>query len=118
MKEIQELALDFIAAIPDSKLLGGFRGTPGTVHTDGNYRLDMQCITSAPAHWNIQIKCNKYRGKKGKGSRSSVHLVSEEGTRKGGSTARILVPCDDPWSPAKVKEELVKSVNEFFAVED
>ena len=118
MKEMQELALDFIDAIPDSKLLGSFRTTKGLIHTDGDYRLDTQGMTSVPVHWNIQIQCNKYKGCKGKNSKSSVNIAAEQSTRKGGSTARIFVSCDNPWSPAKVKAELVKSVNEFFATDD
>lgn len=77
MEEMQELALEFIADLTGSRLLGGFRSTKGTIHTDGNYGLDMQLITSAPEHWNIQIQCNKYKGRKGKGSKSSIHLSAE-----------------------------------------
>ena len=114
-KEMYEAALDFIDDIPGLKLLGGFPGKPCTIHSDLNYRLDMQTITTGPPKaWNLQIQANKGPKKRGKSSRSSAHQAAEKGTRKAGSIAMILVPVDDPWSPAEIKQALKAEVMNFF----
>ena len=70
-KEMYEAALDFIDDIPDLKLLGGFPSKSCTIHSDLNYRLDVQTITTGPPKaWNLQIQANKGPKKRDKASQS------------------------------------------------
>ncbi|CAZ82270.1 unnamed protein product [Tuber melanosporum] len=48
---------DFINDIPDSKLTG-FPESGGTIYSDRDFRLDMQCKTSNGGY-NLQIQINK-----------------------------------------------------------
>ena len=66
-----EAALDFIDDIPDLRLLGGFLSKSCTIHSDLNYRLDVQTIiTGPPKAWNLQIQANKGPKKRDKASQS------------------------------------------------
>ncbi|ROW06257.1 hypothetical protein VPNG_08100 [Cytospora leucostoma] len=82
----------FIDDIPDEKI------TPppdhGTVFTDGNFRLDVQGITSNN-QWNLQVQVN-YRPKK-----SSLTAYAPDTV-----AGPALVPKDDPWTAAQIKQKL------------
>ncbi|KAF2240509.1 hypothetical protein BU26DRAFT_398127, partial [Trematosphaeria pertusa] len=95
----RDAILEWIDDIPDSKLEGTFSKK---MHNNTEMRLDMQGYTTdmpgKPRCFNLQVQIN--RGCKNK---SLAKLAPY-------SVAFTLVPCDETWTPAKIKAELKKTV--------
>ncbi|CDF35198.1 unnamed protein product [Chondrus crispus] len=82
---------DFIDNIPDSKLTGIHQGA-GTLHTDTDFRLDLQGMTSGtPKMYNLQIQINR-------GTQLSTLKKFSPGT-----VSTVLAPIDPAMSAADIK---------------
>ncbi|KAH6615306.1 hypothetical protein C7974DRAFT_417485 [Boeremia exigua] len=100
-KQTYLAAREFIDAIPEDKLLGGFGDDKKCIHEDGNFRLQLRTLTTGhPQYWNIQVQCDKYS------TITSVKLVAEKCDQNVHPMACVKVPVENIWSPARIKEEL------------
>ncbi|KAK0749881.1 hypothetical protein B0T18DRAFT_427932 [Schizothecium vesticola] len=83
----------FIMDIPDSTL-AALPTLGGTIHSDDNFRLDMQGMTTAGEH-NLQVSI----------STSTLKMVSPATV-----AGPVLVPNENPWCAAEIREMLLASL--------
>ena len=103
-KDFRRNLLAFIEDIPDSKLEGGFPARTKCIWSYDDFRLDMQTLTTnAPGCWSLQVQVNK----------EITMRTSKIVGKKGASAAMVLVPIEDPFSAAEIRERLTESTIEF-----
>ncbi|KAI8627876.1 hypothetical protein F5Y19DRAFT_477048 [Xylariaceae sp. FL1651] len=103
MGKVKNSLEKFIGNIPDSKLCA-FPTIPRKIHTDANYRLDMQGMTSAePQKHNLQIQVNK--------DTPITTLAKAAPLTVAGP---VLVPLDNPWTPDDIKAMFLRTRHEKF----
>jgi len=88
----------FIDEIPVAKL-ENFPGSPGTLYSDDNFRLDLQGLTSTA--YNLQIQANKGA------PNTSVRKVAPQ------SVAAVLRKFDSHATVADLRKAFHKSAEEF-----
>jgi hypothetical protein len=101
MVKFSKEVVAWIEDIPDSKLEGGIQGGGKSVYKDIDYRLDNQGTYKDRngKYWhNLQVQIN----------RGCRHTTGAK--QAPGSVAICQAPVHDPWSAARIKEELIKTV--------
>jgi len=96
----KKLIKQWIEEIPNAKLEGGIVDG-NTIYKDKFMRLDNQRTITKPdgSKWfNLQVQVNY-----GCPHSTLVKMAPD-------SVAMCLAPCEDPWTAAQIKEELVASI--------
>jgi hypothetical protein len=107
MGKVAKTCKEFIANIPDEKLL--YFPSPGnTMHGDVNFRLDLQNVThDTPPLYNIQVQINT-----GCTLTTAKRLKQKDGNR-GTTFSKVLVPMDGSWDAATIREALLAGMKQF-----